>query len=423
MFLYIFYFPYLYYFYSRQLTQISRQQQLFFVAIDQLGAILPLLYYVRCWIKVRNSAVLIVFTPYVDLVNELARNICPEVQVVSPRVLVSNFMQRVFGVYTRSLALTPLYYHFLRKYPETLYINQTRNDNKSGYVKYLDNTYKNHSHDSPFWDAYVQLRDVFDCRYDVTQDFYEIAKLLKGINLDEMLVRRLLNDLKISQKYVVININVKDYHNESQNTRRIVHFERYNVLIDYLINEGYSVVLQGKSEQPYFKPRKGFFDYAHSAFQSAENDLALFYGCEFYVASKTGAEWFGLVCDKPVLGLNYTELSCMQPNMRLRFFPKHIKDEAGKYLSWRKFLLHPIYFQLGRNCPTQEKFEFVEMEEHEIIAALEEFLQLLPKPREEWLNYSLQQKEFKKMLHPGHLDLYYISGVPCRAYLKEDVVL
>ena len=105
---------------------------------------------------------------------------------------------------------------------------------------------------------------------------------------------------------------------------------------------------------------------------------------------------------------------------RFRFFPKRIRDETGKYLSWRTVLTHPVYFQLGQSLPTQETFEFVEMEEHEIIAAVDEFLQLLLKPREQWLNYSLQQSEFKQMLHPGHLDLYYISGVPCEAYLKED---
>ena len=89
-------------------------------------------------------------------------------------------------------------------------------------------------------------------------------------------------------------------------------------------------------------------------------------------------------------------------------------------MSWRTVLTHPIYFQLGRSFPTQEIFKFIEMEEREIIAALEEFLQLLPRPREQWLNYSLQQREFKQMLHPGHLDLYYISGVPCEVYLKEE---
>jgi hypothetical protein len=108
----------------------------------------------------------------------------------------------------------------------------------------------------------------------------------------------------------------------------------------------------------------------------------------------------------------------MQPNTRFRFFPKHIKDIKGQYLSWRTILADPVYFQLGNNLPTQEKIEFFEMEEDEIIAALEEFLQLLPKPREQWLNYSLGQSEFKQMLHPGHLDLYHISGVPCDVYIK-----
>ena len=234
------------------------------------------------------------------------------------------------------------------------------------------------------------------------------------------MVQGLLKNLKIPRKYVVMNINIKDYSNKTQNIRRIHHFERYNVLIDYLINKGYYVVLQGTGEQPYFSPREGFIDYAHSPFQSVENDLLLFSGCSFYVASKTGAEWYGLVCNKPVLGLNYTELSSMQPSSKFRFFPKRVKDKTGKYLSWRAFLTHPVYFQLGQSLPTQETFEFVEMEEHEIIEAVEEFIQLLYKPREEWLNYSLLQSEFKQMLHPGHLELYHIKGVPCEAYLKEN---
>ncbi|MFA4915055.1 MAG: TIGR04372 family glycosyltransferase [Syntrophales bacterium] len=420
LFLYIFYFPYLYFFYCRRLKQISRQQQLFFLAQDQYGAILHLLYYIRCWGNVRNGAVLVVFTPQIALVKKLAKHICPAAQVISPPVLFSNFIQKALGVFTRRFVFTPLYYNLLRKYPEALYIYDTRNDNKAVYVKYLDDVYKNRPHDSPFWDAYVRTRGVFDCRYDVCQDSFQLEKVSTGITVDEARVRRLLNDLKISGRYAVINVNTKDYFHETQNSRRIRHYERYNVLIDYLINKGYSVVLHGKGEQPFLKPREGFVDYAHGVFQSPENDLLLFYGCEFFVSSKTGAEMYGLLCDKPVLGLNYTELCAMQPNIRFRFFPKRIKDETGKYLSWRNLLTHPVYFQLGRLLHTQEKYEFVEMEEHEIIAALDEFLQLLPRPHEQWLSYSALQKEFKQMLHPGHLDLYFISGVPCEVYLKEE---
>lgn len=421
IFLSIFYFPYLYFFYRRQLKNVPPQQQLFFQAREEYGAILELLYYIHCWTNVRNGAVLVVFNPQFALVKKLARHICPSLPVITPRVLLSNFIQKSLGVFLRRFIFPPLYYNSLRKYPEAIYIYDIGEGGKWPYVKYLDNVYKNRPHDSPFWDAYVRMRDVFDCRYDVTQDFLQLAKVSNGITVDEELVRRLLNDLKISGKYAVINLNVKDYFNETRNTRRIRHCGRYNVLIDYLINKGFSVVLQGKGEQPLFKPREGFIDYAHSGFQSAENDLSLFCGCEFFVSSKTGVEMYGLLCDKPVLGLNYTELCSMQPNIRFRFFPKRVKDERGKYLSWRTILIHPVYFQLGRILSTQEKIEFVEMEEHEIIAAADEFLQLLPKPREQWLNYSLQQREFKQMLHPGHMDLYYISGVPCEAYLKEEV--
>ena len=420
LFLNVFYFPYLYYFYCRRLKQISCQQQLFFLTRDEYGAILHLLYYIRCWTNVRSGAVLVVFTPQFPLVRRLAKHICPAAQIVSPCDFFSQLMQKAFAVFMRRLVFTPLYYNLLRKNPEALYIYEINKGNKCFYVKYLDNIYKNRPHDSLFWDAYVQTRGVFDCWFDVYQDFLQLTKVSAGITVDEARVRCLLNDLKISGKYAVINLNVKDYFNENRNVRCIRHYERYNVLIDYLIDKGYSVVLQGKDEQPHFKPREGFIDYAHSVFQSAENDLLLFYGCEFFVSSKTGAEMYGLLCDKPVLGLNYTELCAMQPNIRFRFFPKRIKDERGKYLSWRTVLTHPVYFQLGRIFPTQEKFEFIEMEEHEIIAALDEFLRLLPKPREQWLSYSLRQKKFKQMLHPGHLDLYYISGVPCEVYLKEE---
>ena len=415
----IFYFPCLYFFYFRRLRKVSIRQQLFFLAQDQYGAILQLLYYVHCWINLRGGVVLVVFTPQIALVKELAEFICPEAQIISPYVLFSNFIQKAFGIFMRRFVFPPLYYDFLRKYPEAIYIYDISAGSKWPYVKYLDDVYKNRPHDSPFWDAYVQTRRVFNCRYDVTRDSFELAKFSTGITVDGGRVRLLLDDLKISGKYVVINLNVKDYSNENQNIRRIVHFERYDVLIDYLINKGYCVVLQGKGKQPNFKPREGFIDYAHSAIQSVGNDLSLFYGCDFFVSSKTGAEMYGLICDKPVLGLNYTELCGMQPNVRFRFFPKRVKDGRGAYMSWRTVLTHPVYFQLGRSFPMQERFEFVEMEEQEIIAALDEFLQLLPRPREQWLDYSYPQKEFKKMLHPGHLDLYYISGVPCDAYLNE----
>jgi len=418
----VFHYPYLYFFYRREIKNITARQQVFFQAREEYGAILELLYYVRCWTNVRNSAVLIVFNPQFALIKALASHICPEVHVITPRVLLANFVQKAMGVFLRRYIFPPLYYRSLRWRPDAIYIYDIGAGDGWPYVKHLDPVYKKHAKDTPFWDAYVEARGVIDRRFDVYEDFLHLTRTSEGIHCDQVLVRGLMADLEISGKYVVVNINVKDYSNQIQNIRRIAHFERYNVLIDHLIRLGYSVVLQGTAEQPHFAPRKGFVDYAHSKFQSVENDLRLFAGCYFYVSSKTGAETYGILYDKPILGLNYTELCAMKSSIRFRFFPKRIKDGRGRLMSWRDVLAHPVYFQIGRILPTPEKVEFVEMDEQEIISAVDEFLLLMPKPREEWLNYSIQQREFKQLLHPGHMDLYHISAVPSDVYLKEDVI-
>ncbi|MDC0110940.1 hypothetical protein OAI76_03965, partial [Alphaproteobacteria bacterium] len=118
----VFHVPYLYYFYSRQLKNAPLQRQLFFQARQEYGAILELLYYISCWTNARNGAVLVVFNPQFALINKLAQHICPMAHVICPPVLLSNFVQKALGSFMRQSVFPPLYYHFLRKYPEALYI-------------------------------------------------------------------------------------------------------------------------------------------------------------------------------------------------------------------------------------------------------------------------------------------------------------
>lgn len=416
----ILYLPYLYFFYDINLKKVKSDAQLFFQARQEYGAILELLFYINCWTNTRSDVVLVVFNPQFDIVKKLANYICPNLKIICPPVVFSNFIQKALGSFIRELISKPLYYNFLAKYPGAIYIYDIGNGFKWPYIKYLDPVYGNYSTEDEFWAGYLKTRANFDHRFDVRLDFLRLTKHAKKLCVDDDERNRLLSVLNIPGRYVLINVNIKDYFSENQNIRRIVHFDRYNVLIDYLIKIGFSVVLQGKAEQPFFKEREGFVDYAHSKFQSPVNDLILFSGCDFYVSSKTGVEMYGVLFDKPTLGLNYTELCAMNSNIRFRFFPKRVRNELGHFLSWRSFLTHPVYFQSGSVLPTTERVEFVEMEEHEIIAALEEFLDLLYKPREQWLNYTKLQDEFKNSLNPGHMDLYHIHGVPCDAYLNID---
>ena len=216
----VFYFPYIYYFYCRRLKRTSCQQQLFFLARDEYGAILHLLYAAHCWTNIHNGAALVILTPKFHLVRRLARHICPAAQIISPCDLFSQFMQKVFAIFMQRLVFRPLYYKLLRKYPEALYIYEINENSKCAYVKYLDNVYNNRPHDSPFWDAYVQTRSVFDCRFDVHQYFLKLATVSGRITFDDEGVRRLLKDLKISgryayQVYTRRYCTIRDYYKSS----------------------------------------------------------------------------------------------------------------------------------------------------------------------------------------------------------------
>ncbi len=66
-----------------------------------------------------------------------------------------------------------------------------------------------------------------------------------------------------------------------------------------------------------------------------------------------------------------------------------------------------------------ESVAYIDMGEEEMMDALEEFLPLLAKPEQEWINYTERQMEFKSKLTPLHMELYLSRGVPCESYLQK----
>ena len=162
----------------------SLPRQLFFQARQEHGAIMELLYYIRCWTNLRGRATLVVFNPQFSLIKKLAKEICPTAQIICPPILLSNLIQKSFGSFLRYSVFPPLYYKFLRKYPEAIYILWNGEGSQWPYVKHLDNVYKNRNNDSPFWDAYVQTNKVLDRRFEVIQDFFQIAEDSRGITVD-----------------------------------------------------------------------------------------------------------------------------------------------------------------------------------------------------------------------------------------------
>ncbi len=120
-----------------------------------------------------------------------------------------------------------------------------------------------------------------------------------------------------------------------------------------------------------------------------------------------------------MLGLNYVEPTSLLPHKKHRFFFKHVYDKRrGKYLSWREYLKHPGFFNHA-NLNTNSDLGYDAMSEEEITQSIEEFLTLLDRSEEAWLDYSPLQQTFKNSLDKWHFDLHRAHGIPTMTYLEK----
>lgn len=228
-------------------------------------------------------------------------------------------------------------------------------------------------------------------------------------------LERLKSDLQIDDPYVIVNINCKK-HETNQKRRGIQHPERYNSLIDALIDNGLNVVIQGRSEQPAFRPRPKLIDYSKTNHCSMENDFALYSGCVFSIVSKSGPDSFNAVFDKPFLELNVVEFCYCRPGKKGRYFFKHVfSKEENRFIPWSEVFASPIYFEAS-DLIFDEEIEYIEMSEEEIFQSGTEFLKLVS-GRKEWDSCSENQHRFKSLMTPLHLDHFHTSSVPCDHYL------
>lgn len=413
-----FYLPLLRSFYKKELKRLPENTSLFFLTRMDFGTYLYLTYYAKCWHELRGPTTLVIFCSKFDEASELAHLICPQTKLINPKNWVLQLALKVFGPYRlNEHCLYRLYGEFLVDYPQALRIFEP--SCRAPYIPFFDRRLENTQHlPKPFVDAYKNVRKYLNYNDLVMRDAFSLhfQTNLKRQEYCLTAKHRLQRALGITEPYVVMNLNCKKYKEKAGNRKGIEHPERFNVIIDRLIERGFSVVLQGRHEQPHFKSRKGFIDYAKSSFTSIENDLALYSGAHFAIINKTGPETFCTLANVPQLGLNYTEISSLVPNTKIRFFPKHI-ERKGQRLSWKELLISPCYFDIG-GVTYEKDLAFFDLEENELIEALEEFLPLCSAPDEKWLEYSSLQQEFRAHLHPIHLDPYEVKNVPCDAYLR-----
>lgn len=414
--------PSLYNDYRNKLRKLSPETQIFFLTRMDFGTFIYLLHYTRCWEEIgRGKTCIIILSARYPEIQALAQDLSPNSTLLHPDRFLVRLALKIFGNYpVLEKTFYRVYALLFTENPQALRLFDPTL--RSNYIAAFDARRKQvplHLSGS-FLKAYETIRPLLNYCESTMLDAFQVHETcgLSRRTFRQTALESLRKTLRIENPYVVININCKKYKEKGTSRKTINHPERYNSLIDNLIERGFDVVLQGREEQPDLKERKGLINYAKSGVTSVAHDLALFSGGYFAIMNKTGPESFSTICNLPQLGLNYSELTMMIPNVKLRFFPKHAKHKTeDRLLNWREALASPSFFDIGYHNFDPE-IEFQDLSEEELLAALEEFLPLLTQPDEKWLEYTPEQREFKMHVHPLHLDLYEIKGVPCNAYLR-----
>ncbi len=256
-------------YYSKKLSKISKSTEVFMLSRNDFGIFALHVHYVSLWQKYRSQTCVIVLTTQHKMVRTLLEQISPETQVIyvlNPIIRIYRFL---FGKYvTQSYLYFPLYawLSFNRMDRHEIFVQPPEAlDQKIAYSPYLDSHFRT-DFPKPVLSkkAYIKLRERTQLNYDSFLDCVRLSKSHPPVSPFPKLMDRfstLSNRLGIDRPFVLFNLNRKTYLRAEQNSRTIRHPEHYDAAIDYLIESGYQVVVQGRDEQYEFSPRPSLINY------------------------------------------------------------------------------------------------------------------------------------------------------------------
>lgn len=143
--------------------------------------------------------------------------------------------------------------------------------------------------------------------------------------------------------------------------------------IDFLVENGYQVVLSGRDEIPKILIEKGCINYAQSEFTSFENDLALFNAADLAIVSSAGTFLFADCLNIPLLYINTWHLNLTPFNKKCVYLPTLVKDST-RYLTLEE--QNDILEKETYTFPDTQ-YQARNATEDEILHALHELLELI----------------------------------------------
>ena len=190
------------------------------------------------------------------------------------------------------------------------------------------------------------------------------APLLDG-NWESRSLDKFLGSNFQKQKYALIHIKTRALNATSE----ITNIETYIPALEYLLEQGYTLVLIGREQAPQKFLNLGVKNYANSGIQSFRNDLCLIMKSSVCLISGSGMAWLPDVMNKPIVYLNSWHI--FNPPYRGIYVPSLVKRNSGsclKFLDQYKLYMDmedhgdesfPYANYIPRNATADEVFEAV----------------------------------------------------------------
>lgn len=404
--------------YNSQSWAVNHEVLPLFVINDEIQSILLSLHF-ACLAEENGLKILIIsLFPSSEEIRNLAEIICPKIKIIDGKSSFISFVERqVFRFFLPSKLYIEIYtyFRFLRANSITLFEPSSTITNSklvSCYNKYLDPNLKNiNEKHTPFILSYIQYRKESLIHSEHWNRYFLFAKrspLLANVMKETSTLQK-EKSLSSLSHYVLVDLQ----------SNQLQFPERLSASIDYLITQGWNVVILQAKKAPLLLPRKKLKLYYLSEKPSLKEILPLYQSSSFVISMKSPLDGFALVCDLPILWLNFTQLSYIIPNRRARFYPQHIYDmQNARNIFWKEALQHPSFFH-SFNQSSPLDYQLKEMSEDELLSAVQEFVALVPQPLESWFKLTNLQSEFKATLTPLHMDLYHSEATPCDCFLKS----
>lgn len=240
-----------------------------------------------------------------------------------------------------------------------------------------------------FDEAFAETRKIFNCD----------TPLLKN-NLLKVGFRGVRCKSLLRQKFVVINLNTKNYY---LGGKAITNVWRYKSVADLYREMGFSVLVCGGAEIEFARQWLNC-DVLDFRTKTIDEQIDLVSDAHHIVSSTSGFENFCLFANVPLLNIECVEMTSLVPARFARFLAKPLIDNNNDLISLFELLRIPKYFDLGSRTYQTEALRYADWSVEVLKQAVIEFVNLVDGG--DWLNRSASQNKFECEISSKHFDLH-----------------